>query len=77
MRPTTLIPGRQYHSAGIFGAPKTYTFVRRDRQPCRPAINIFQCDDYRGMNGPNDAGITHLTDYQVRINITPKPEASR
>lgn len=52
-------------------AIRTFTFIRRDRQPCRSAVNIFQCDDYRGLNGPDDKGITHLTDYQVTKIIQP------
>lgn len=70
MRPTTLIPGRYYHSV-FLASEKLYKFVRRDRQPCRPAVNIFQCDEYRGLTGPDDNGMVHLTDYQVSTRIFP------
>ena len=71
MRPTTLIPGRKYWSKDFGGKNRAYTFIRRERlRAGQPAVNIFQCDDFRGLYGPEDSGITHLTDYQVCKSIT-------
>lgn len=71
MKPTLLIPGRVYSVGGIGGA-RVMTFVRRDRSSCgRPAVNTFQCDAYRGLNGPSDAGLCTMTDHRVARFVTP------
>ena len=57
MRPSTLNPGDI-----VLGDNRRMTFVRRDR---RLGFCLFQCDDYRGMNGPEDRGITEATDQYV------------
>jgi hypothetical protein len=60
-----LKPGRKVLVAGI-GSPQPMTFVRRDRACCgQPAVNVFQCDEYRGLNGPEDKGICTMSDYRV------------
>jgi hypothetical protein len=43
------------------------TFKRRDgrRAGFISATNYFQCDDYRGLNGPNDDGTCTMTDSRV------------
>lgn len=69
-----LIPGRQYHSYGFGSQPRVYTFVkrlRRGREISGRTVNVFQCDDYRGQNGPADAGITHVWDVHVNRDIKP------
>lgn len=66
MRPTLLKPGRKVKCSG-----HVMTFLRRDRQPCRPAVNWFQCDAYRGINGPDDDGRCTMSDYAVSRNVEP------
>lgn len=73
MRPTLLVAGREYQSRGAFTSAYPYTFVRRERQPCRAAINIFRCEAFRGLNGPTDDGTVHMTDYEVSRKIIPMP----
>jgi len=71
MRPTLLKPDMMVIVADFFGKPRQMKFVRRDRQPCRSAENIFQCDDYRGQYGAKDTGICTLTDYRVSSFVQP------
>ena len=72
MRPTLLKPGMTVvvddgHAADFM------VFVRRDRQPCRPALNWFQCDAYRGINGAGDRGLCTMSDYRVSRFVTHQP----
>lgn len=47
------------------------TFLRRERQIGRQALNWFQCDAYRGLNGPDDVGLCHMTDRYFAKNAQP------
>lgn len=74
MRPTLLKAGDQVRVDG-----RVMTFLRRDRQPCRSAVNWFQCEAYRGLNGPSDDGRCTMTDYAVsrhceRVAVQPKAQ---
>ena len=65
MKPTLLKPGRQVRSDGC-----VMTFVRRERAQCgQAALNVFQCEDYRGLNGPEDAGVCTMTDARVARHV--------
>lgn len=65
MKPTLLKPGRKVLVSGILGHAQM-TFVRRDRACCgQPAVNVFQCDEFRGLNGPEDKGLCTMSDYRV------------
>lgn len=70
MRVVYLKPGRQVMCEG-----RVYTFctrLRRNHEICGRTVNIFQCDDFRGLNGPDDDGKVHLTDHEVNAKCTPK-----
>jgi hypothetical protein len=70
MRPTLLKPGQQVVCDG-----RMMLFVRRDKGYCaRPGVNVFRCDDYRGLNGPADDGTCTMTDYRVSRFVNPKPQ---
>jgi hypothetical protein len=73
MRPTLLKPGMTVLSEGVFGPPREMLFLRRERQPCRAALNYFRCDAYRGINGPTDDGTVTMTDYRVSRFVSVKP----
>lgn len=67
MKPTTLKPGMKVLCDG-----REMTFVRRDKAYCgTPATNWFQCEDYRGINGPLDDGKCTMSDYRVSRNVQP------
>ena len=65
MKPTTLNPGDH-----VSNGSHILTFLRRETQPCRSAINVFSCDDYRGLNSPTDPGICTATDTYAARNFT-------
>ncbi len=69
MKPTSLKRGQKVQFTCI-GGTFTFTFLRRDRE-VRPARNWFQCDDFRGLNGPDDDGKTPLSDYDVSRKCQP------
>lgn len=48
------------------------TFVRREKPIIGNAINIFQCDRFRGLTGPDDTGICTMNDYNVAKKIKRK-----
>lgn len=65
MKPTALKPGRKVICSG-----RVMTFLKRIKACCgQPAENWFQCDDYRGLNGPSDDGRCTMTDYQVAHKV--------
>jgi len=68
MRPTLLKPGRLVKCEG-----RVMTFLRRETQPCRPAVNWFQCDAYRGLDGAGDDGRCTMSDYRVSRLVEPIP----
>ena len=71
MRPTLLKAGCQVTCEG-----RVMTFLRRDTQPFHPAVNWFQCDDYRGLNGPTDDGRCTMSDYRVSRLVERLQEAA-
>ena len=65
MKPTYLKPGDEVLKTG-----STYTFVFVKRISANDSSsgksqNIFRCEAYRGLNGPNDEGIVTMSDYEV------------
>ena len=73
MRPTALKPGDKVITD--YGA-HVLTFVRRDKSSFRQGINVFQCDAYRGLNGPDDQGFSYAPDSYVVRRMHRAPEAS-
>lgn len=62
MKSASLIPGEIYLYRG-----HKYRFVERvPRYGSQPAANVFQCDDYVGLNGPAVKGYVTLSDRQLR-----------
>lgn len=49
----------------LFGGPRIYTFLGRSRTQSGCFKSLFQCDDFRGQNGPNDLGLCTMTDQRV------------
>ena len=49
------------------------TFVRRITTQGWRKINILQCDEYRGMNGPDDDGKCEMTDMYLYRKCVPAP----
>lgn len=73
VKPTTMKPGQQIVCNG-----RVMTFLRRIKAYCgRPAENWFQCDDYRGLYGPNDDGRCTMSDYRVVQQVQPLSADSR
>lgn len=80
MRPTQLKPGDQVCKVG---SKHTYVFVRRivsGRSTSGKTKNIFRCEAFRGLDGPNDEGLVEMSDYEVsrhcsRIKTTSKIRA--
>lgn len=60
MRPSTLRAGDTLRRVSGVGAHPNRRFVFIRIEPGRPgrrADAVLQCDDYRGLNGPDDAGL--------------------
>jgi hypothetical protein len=69
MKARFLIPGQPIKYNG-----RVMVFRRRLRnghETTGRTVNLFQCDDYRGLDGPDDEGLCTLTDYQVAHGATP------
>ncbi len=65
MKPTLLKPGDEITRTG---SPHTYVFVKRipaERSPSGRTKNIFRCDAFRGLDGPEDEGLVEMSDYEV------------
>ena len=61
MRPTLLRPGMKVVCGG-----RVMTFLRREKSRLPGnAINWFQCDDFRGLDGPTDEGTCTMNDARV------------
>ncbi len=68
MRPTSLKPGDKVRFAGI---DRVLVFVKRTPgNGPTPAKNIFRCDAWRGLDGPNDPGLCEVSDYEVARRAT-------
>lgn len=77
MKPTSLKAGDQVECGG-----RVLTFIRRGAQSCKPAVNVLQGDDYRGLDGPTDDGRCTMSDYDLsrnceRLAAQPVAEACR
>ncbi len=75
MRPILLKPGDEIFRAG---RKHTYVFIKRisaERSPSGRAKNIFQCDVFRGLDGPEDQGIVEMSDYDVSRRCQRKPRS--
>lgn len=70
MKPTALKPAMRVILDGGHGALEM-VFVRRDRQPCRAAVNYFRCERFRGLYGPADDGLCTVSDYRVSRFVSP------
>jgi hypothetical protein len=62
--------------AGAFGAPMEMTFIRRLRpgreiQLHGAALCVFQCEEFRGLNGPDDPGRCTMTDARAARVVRP------
>ncbi len=44
---------------------RTFKFVRRFRAADLRFWNLLQCDDYVGLNGPEDQGLTEVNDWHL------------
>jgi len=63
MRPTTLSPG---DFVRMDGKRNILKFVRREfRNSSSGALNIFICEEWEGLNGPDDKGECVISDYDV------------
>jgi hypothetical protein len=62
MKPSQLKKGDS-----VLCAVRQYVFVDRDasRRVC-----TFQCNEFRGLNGPDDKGYVTMTDYDVSAKCT-------
>lgn len=45
--------------------------LRHGRETNGPTVNLFQCDDYRGLDGPGDKGLCTLSDHNVAKHARP------
>jgi hypothetical protein len=78
MKPTLLKPGMQVLMFDTFGAPQPMVFVRRDKAQCgHSAQSWFQCEAYRGLDGPKDIGLCYMGDGRVARYVFPLTEAAR
>ncbi len=65
MRPTLLKPGDEITRTD---SHHTYIFVKRipaERSTSGRPKNIFRCDAFRGLDGPDDEGLVEMSDYEV------------
>lgn len=69
MKARFLKPGQKLRWMDSFNPEgREVTFVKRlcgGHDVSGRSINIFQCDDLRGLNGPTDNGIVEFTDHGV------------
>ena len=75
MRPTLLKAGDEVCRTD---SKYVYVFVRRipgERSTSGRAKNIFCCDAYRGLDGPNDEGLVEMSDYEVSRRCTLRPRS--
>ncbi len=75
MRPTLLKPGDE-----VCCTDSKYTYVFVKRIPRENSIsgrpkNIFRCDAFRGLDGPDDQGLLEMSDYDVSRRCTRKPRS--
>ncbi len=65
MRPTLLRPGDEVCCTD---SKHVYVFVRRiprERSTSGRPKNIFRCEAFRGLDGPDDQGLFEMSDYEV------------
>lgn len=46
-------------------------FLMRHKDGPACVRNCFQCEDFRGMNGPKDIGLTTMSDHYFAKHATP------
>ncbi len=70
MRPTQLRPGDRV-VVTLFGGEKSRAeFVRRVPARCgQKAVNYLRFADFAGQSGPDDDGITPMSDYDVSRKV--------
>lgn len=61
MKPSTLRPGMQVRRSDRPDGP-LLTFVRRSDSR---RLSVLQCDAYRGLDGPDDEGLVHVSDWDM------------
>jgi hypothetical protein len=69
MRARFMSPGMPFKYDG-----HTMIFIarlRRGHEIAGPTINVVQCDDYRGLDGPRDLGIVHISDRDIAKKSSP------
>ena len=74
MKPTFLHRGDRVLVRG-----KAMTFVHRIpawKTQLHQAINVFRCEAYVGLNGPQDTGLCELTDSRVSRDVQRVPEVA-
>jgi hypothetical protein len=73
MKPTLLKAGDEVCATD---RKHVYIFVKRipgERSTSGRPKNIFRCDAFRGLDGPNDEGLFEMSDYDVSRRYTLKP----
>ena len=80
MKPSLLKSGQRVVVVSDLGAPREMIFLRRLR-PGREiplgqgAECLFRCEDFRGLNGPEDPGLCTMTDARVVRTVRLAPAA--
>jgi hypothetical protein len=75
MKPTLLKAGDEVCRTD---SKHVYVFIKRipgERSMSGRPKNIFRCDEFRGLDGPNDEGLVEMSDYEVSRRCTPKPRS--
>jgi len=71
VKPSTLKPGQKVVVDSGIGAPREMTFVKRHPgRGYQAALNVFQCDAYRGLDGAGDDGRCHMSDSYAARHIS-------
>lgn len=76
MRPSTLRAGDTLRRVSGVGANPTRVFVFVRIEPGRAdrrADAVLQCEDYRGLNGPDDAGLCTVSTGELARHFQQVP----
>lgn len=74
MKPSTLKPGMRVLLTPSLGTSGPYCATVVERYPAvcgRKGFTVVNVDDFQGLNGPDDLGETHLSDYEVSRLLRP------
>ncbi|MEC5319012.1 hypothetical protein VSX61_08690 [Brenneria populi subsp. brevivirga] len=74
MKPSALKPGMHVllrPSLGLPGAFRATVISRTPRTYGRPALTVVRVDEFAGLNGLDDNGEVHLSDYEVSRLLHP------